>query len=284
MKLYKFREVNDYSINCLKTSKLWFSDLDKFNDPFEGSHILNEKLTYTTKRQLLSRVTLNSSKVNEAERERMLAETGVTDDGANRSEFYFKLAKRDFKEALIRTVHNSKAVCLSHYDPDPNKDPLYENLMWSHYADGLRGFCIVLDRQILLDYLYDEKLSIRPIPVIYQDSPITLSLNDYVRSSHILGGSDKDMIEEVAKTIGCKSTAWKYENEFRLLSLEDENLQPYTPEALLEIVIGEKMPEKQQMLIIDTAKSANPNVVIKLARLKKNSYQLEIVDFPSVPL
>jgi hypothetical protein len=84
-------------------------------------------------------------------------------------------------------------------------------------------------------------LSIRPIPVIYQDSPITLSLDDYVRSNHILGGSGKEMIEEVTKTIGCKSSAWKYENEFRLLSLEDDNFQPYAPEALLEIVIGEKI-------------------------------------------
>jgi hypothetical protein len=283
MKLYKFRDVNDYSINCLKSSQLWFSDLDKFNDPFEGSYILNEKLTYTTRRQLMNRVTPNKSKVNEAERKRMLAEAGVTDNGANRSEFCFKLAKRDFKEALIRTVHNSKAVCLSHYDSDSIKDPLYENLMWSHYADGLRGFCIVLDRQILFDYLYDEKLSIRPIPVIYQDSPITLSLNDYVRSNHILGGSDNLMIEEVTKTIGCKSTAWEYENEFRFLSLEDDNLQPYAPEALLEIIIGEKMPRDLQKLVIDTAKSANPNVVIKLARLKKNSYKLGIVDYSSVP-
>ncbi|MDC5812838.1 DUF2971 domain-containing protein [Vibrio europaeus] len=280
MKLYKFRDVNEYSLDGLKKSKLWFNELEKFNDPFEGSHILNDRLTHTTKRQLAKRATPNRTKVSQSEREKMLAEMGITDDGANKEDFLFKMAKRDFEIALIQTVHNSKAVCLSHYDSDPKKDPIYENLMWSHYADGLRGFCIVLDRQILLDYFYAEKLSIRPIPVIYQDSPITLSLNDFVRSRHILGGSGKDMIEEVTQTIGCKSTAWEYEKEFRLLSLEGENLQPYSPEALLEIVIGDKMPEDQRKLVIDTAKSANPDVVFKLAKLKKDSYQLEIIDYP----
>lgn len=280
MKLYKFRDVNEYSLDGLKNSKLWFSDLDDFNDPFEGSYILNDKLTHTTMRQLMKRTTIKSeSEVGAAERARMLKGIGVKDDGENKHDLLYKMALRDFKEALIKTVHNSKAVCLSHSAPEPEDDPLYENLMWSHYADGLRGFCIVLDRQILMDYLLHQELSIRPIPVKYQDSPMTLSLNDYVRSRHVLHGSDSDLIEAVTATIGCKSKAWTYENEFRFLSLESENLQSYSPDALCQVVIGEKMEEQDRQKVIDAASTANPNVVFKLARLKKDTYQLEVVDY-----
>jgi len=209
----------------------------------------------------------------------MLNELGITDGGANKANLLYKMVKRDFKEALIKTVHNSKAVCLSHSDPDPKKDPLYENLMWSHYADGLRGFCIVLDRQNVLNHFLQKKLSIRPIDVRYQNFPMTLSLNKFAHSRHILNNSTSEMIHEVTQTIGCKSTAWSYEKEFRLLSLEDENLQYYPSTALLEIIIGDKMTEENKKRIIDTAKATNSNVSIKLARLKKDSYELEIIDY-----
>jgi hypothetical protein len=278
MNLYKFREVNEYSLDGLQNSMLWFSDLDDFNDPFEGSYILDDKLTYTSMRQLLKRTSIKSTaEVGAVAKAKMLHDIGVTDGGANKRDLLYKMALRDFKDALISTVHASKAVCLSHSAPE--NDPLYENLMWSHYADGLRGFCIVLDRQIMMDYFLHQNLSIRPIVIQYQDTPITLSLNDYVRSRHVLQGSDGDLIKAVTATIGCKSKAWTYENEFRFLSLEKDNLQPYAFDALQEVVIGEKMEHNERRKVVDAALTANPDVKFKMARLKQGTYQLEIVDY-----
>ncbi|MFT6989937.1 MAG: hypothetical protein ACJASL_001914 [Paraglaciecola sp.] len=37
--LYKFREVNTNNLSALANNKFWFSSLNDFNDPFEGSHI-----------------------------------------------------------------------------------------------------------------------------------------------------------------------------------------------------------------------------------------------------
>ncbi|CDT80658.1 conserved hypothetical protein [Vibrio coralliirubri] len=282
MKLYKFRQVDTYSLAGLANNTLWFSNLNDFNDPFEGSYILDGKISNSARKLLLEHTEPKSkSAVDREERQKMLAELGITDDGANKKEFLYKLVSRDFKKALIGTVHDSKAVCLSHYDEDPELDPLYENLMWSHYANGLRGFCLVFDRESLLTFHYEQELSIRPIEVKYQDTPITLSISDFVRSNMVLNATPSNMIEEVTQTIGTKSSAWAYEKEFRMLSLEKDNAQPYPPECLAEIVIGEKMPKDQQILVINTAKSANPDIQIKLARLKENTYQLEIVDYES---
>jgi hypothetical protein len=278
MKLYKFREVDTFSLSGLSNSVLWFSDLGKFNDPFEGSYVLDETVSDYVRQNLLSRITPKpDSEVDVAQRDRMLKEAGVTDND-NQGEFFFKMLKRDFEKAMIGTVHKSKAICMSRYDD--NDDPLYENLMWSHYAGGLRGFCLVFDSEQLQQYFYEQGLTIRPIEVEYQDRPVTLSLDSFARSRHILNDNPMtDTITDITKTIGTKSKAWKYEKEYRLLTLENGNAHSYSPKCLKEVVIGEKMSKDQQKLVIDTAKSANPDVVIKMSRLKAGTYQLEIVDY-----
>ncbi|MFT6925520.1 MAG: hypothetical protein ACJAZP_001104 [Psychromonas sp.] len=59
-----------------------------------------------------------------------------------------------------------------------------------------------------------------------------------------------------------------------MLTLEEGNIYSYLPGSLKEIVIDDKIPEYQQKLVIDAAKSANPDMQIKLTRLKKDTYQL----------
>ncbi|PMO04335.1 hypothetical protein BCT19_01235 [Vibrio splendidus] len=281
MKLYKFRQVDTYSLSGLSNSSLWFSDLKDFNDPFEGSYVLDEQLSEEVEQSLIARVVPKpDAEVDVAMRERMFREAGITDGGADKASFFRKMVKRDFEKALVGVVHRSKAICMSMENSEKEKDPLYENLMWSHYADGLRGFCMVFDSEKLQTDFYQQELTVRPIEVDYQVAPITLSLNDFARSRHILNEDPiTDTINEITKTVGTKSIAWEYENEFRMLSLEDGNVHRYEPDSLIEIVIGDKMPKDQQKLVIDTALSANPDIKVKSARLKKNTYQLEIVDY-----
>ncbi len=282
MKLYKFRQVDTYSLSGLSNSTLWFSNLRDFNDPFEGSYTLDEQLSDEVEQSLVTRmIPKPDAEVDVSLRQRMYEEAGIEGSGADKKDFFRKMLKRDFEKALVGTVHKSKAICMSMEDREEDKDPLYENLMWSHYADGLRGFCMVFDSEKLQTHFYEQELSVRPIVVGYEGTPITLSLNEFARSSHILNENPMtDVISDVTKTVGTKSKAWKYEKEFRMLSLEDSNAHSYQPESLYEIVIGEKMPRDQQKLIIDTARSANPNVLIKVAQLKQSTYQLEIIDYP----
>lgn len=278
MKLYKFRQVDTYSLSGLSNSTLWFSDLSDFNDPFEGQYILEEKLKYTTMKKLKKDITSDSiAKIPEDERLKAFEEIGVTDGGANVDALIRKRMKHGFEKSLLGTIRKSKAVCLS--KSTPQHEPLLQRLMWSHYSNGLRGFCMVLDSDAMQQYFLKEKYGVRQIEIKYQDTPLTISLDEYVNSMKSFGDSENDFIQRTTNTIGTKSTEWAYENEYRFLSLGEGNAQKYPPEALLEIVIGEKMPKDQQKLVVDTARSANPNVVIKLAQLKKDSYQLEIVDY-----
>lgn len=187
------------------------------------------------------------------------------------------MINRDFHNAYINIIHDSKALCLSYFDESEDKpDPLYENLMWSHYADGLRGFCNVFDCDILFNNL--TKLKIRPALVQYLDKPLTLKIDSYAEY-YVLKNDFSKAISEAVPTISSKSLKWSYEREIRLLSTEKKNLISYPSNALIEIVIGEKMPVDEQKQVILNARTANPDVVIKTARLKPNTYQLEIIDY-----
>ncbi|OCH61886.1 DUF2971 domain-containing protein [Vibrio splendidus] len=280
MKLYKFRQVDTYSLAGLANNTLWFSNLNDFNDPFEGSYIFDDSLTESDFSELEARLAKRTDVSEEAFQE-MLKELGITDGGADKRNLIHKMAVRDY-QSIVGIMHASKVLSTSYFDNSEKPDPLFSNLMWSHYANGLRGFCLVFDDELLLQSAVDGGVGLRPILVRYTDDPRSLSLSDFVHSTYVLGNkSDVNLIEEVAQTVATKSQAWEYENECRLLSLEKNSAQAYDSKSLMEIVIGEKMPKDQQTLVINTAKSANPDIKIKLARLKENTYQLEVVDYES---
>jgi len=279
MKLYKFRKVDTFSLSGLSNNTLWFSDLDDFNDPFEGSLVLDKNLSETKWKEVLERFHLKSiEEVGSDELETMFEELDVTDGGADKKDLLNRMMERDIKKALIGTIHSSKVVSMSLNSDEC--DPIYENLMWSHYSDGLRGFCLVFDKDRLLAWYYEEGIKVRPAVVEYTDKPLVISFTDFIDSSYFLDQKpDYNLIENVTRTISMKSSSWSYENELRLLSKEVSHVHPYPPEFLIQIVIGDKMPEDQQKLVIDIAKTSNPNIEIKQAKLKYGSYELEILDY-----
>ncbi|EOX4831356.1 DUF2971 domain-containing protein [Vibrio alginolyticus] len=279
MKLYKFRQVDTYSLSGLSNNSIWFSDLKDFNDPFEGSYVLDNQLSDSKWEEVLKVFTLKPvEEVGAKSQQEMFDSLGITDGGKDKKDLLSKMMERDFNEALIGTIHSSKVVCMS--QSSKHHDPLFENLMWSHYTDGLRGFCLVFDKERLLRSFWENDYKLRPSEVEYQDAPLTISVTDFTNSRYFLNQSDNDdLIEKVTRTISMKSKSWSYEQELRLLSLEKHGGHCYEPSVLEQIVIGDKMPKDQQKLVVGTARSANPDIKVKLARLKKNTYQLEIVDY-----
>ena len=172
----------------------------------------------------------------------------------------------------------SKIVSMSYFDRE--NDPITENLMWSHYADGLRGFCLVFSsKQLQCDINKSSGRIMRPINVMYQNEPNVLRLSDFLSSKTLYGDPEIDYIEHVIQTVSRKSKSWKYENEMRIISMSESNIHSYTTSALLEIVIGDKMPLDQQKLVIQTAKIANPNIIVRRAKVKENSYLIQIQDY-----
>lgn len=262
-------------MSALANSQLWFSEIQAFNDPFEGMFILDDSLSEEVLKLWKNSASWKpDSEINVADRDTKLRQLGLNKHDYTKEEFVKALAM-DELDIIVSLVRMSKIVSMSLSDRE--NDPITENLMWSHYADGLRGFCLVFSsEQLQRDINESSDRVMRPIKVMYQNKPNALRLSDFLSSETVLGDSEIDYIEHVIQTVATKSKSWKYENEMRILSMSESNMHSYTSSALSEIVIGDKMPLDQQKLVIHTAKMANPDIIVRRAKLKKNSYVIEI--------
>jgi len=272
MNLYKFRSVDTNNIVALANRQLWFSSRDDFNDPFEGSWIRNNHIS----QEMLSTAVYKSKEdIGEKKYLKMLFDMGLKEEGLTNDTLFQRMAEHDL-DVLINEVHGSKIVCLS-MESESN-DPIENNLMWSHYADGLRGYCLVFDNEALQQDVHESSdRSMRPIEVEYKNIPNTLKLDEFVRSKGMLGNDDTDFVQSVTETIATKSLDWKYENEMRIVSLSKDKFHTYSQSTLKEIVLGEKMSPSHKKLVKDTVLANHPNILIKEARLKPNSYKITIV-------
>ncbi|WFC15401.1 DUF2971 domain-containing protein [Aeromonas salmonicida] len=277
-KLYKFRSVDTYSLSALANSQLWFSDIGSFNDPFEGTFVFEESISDTSYKLWESIVKWKGNEeIDPAERDRKLKKLNLEHFDISNPSFLSKLAKSEF-DIVLKLIQLSKVISLS--ESNGEVDPITENLMWSHYADGLRGFCLIFNSdELKIDIHKTSNRVIRPVKVSYQNTPNVIDINAFIQSPAMLGVSELNYIDYVVGTISSKSESWRYENEFRILSMSESNLHSYSATSLREIVIGDKMPKDQQKLVTSIAKSVNPDMTIKRAKLKKNSYLIEIVEY-----
>ncbi len=277
-RLYKFREVNTNSLTSLANAELWFSSKEDFNDPFEGTLILDELLDESD--YALWRSNVNwTMEVHPSDKGvvELCESLGLDPHETDENQLILEGLRFDLG-ILTKLVHESKFLCLS--QRDQNNDPIYENLMWSHYAQGLRGFCLVFNNDGLQNDINEaSKQRMRGIKIMYQDQPNKISLSEYLRSDMWINENKQNYIQTVIETIATKSSAWKYENEMRIMTLDSKaNSYRYSPETLEEIILGDKMPQRHKELVLSVAKSKYPHAKIKIARLIPNTYEIELVD------
>lgn len=147
----------------------------------------------------------------------------------------------------------------------------YKNqLMWAHYSDSHKGFCIEYD----YSNIDDEHLHNLPIPVIYSEErplvPWRFKLEGTVEA-----------IEEANKHlffgILVKDKVWEYENEWRIIiNADDEANQKMPPISCL--YLGAVIEEANKNILIEIAKKHNIKVKqMKIARGTYNLYAEEII-------
>lgn len=88
-----------------------------------------------------------------------------------------------------------------------NKNGFDIPALWGHYANKGKGVCLVFDKALLLNNLDDNYLyeSIR-----YDDDTSTMSLFGEITENGIVDLDERQLFE--------KSSDWKYEQEFRIIS------------------------------------------------------------------
>lgn len=240
--LYKYRSIQnttdlekDKSLNNLFECKAIFSSRKKFNDLFDS------KIHFTS----------------------------LTEKDVQRV-FELEIARRglDAKsiESMLSGELNKLLDAYVFYSVSANAT---SNLMWSHYADSHRGFCIEFKKEYLNASPINYSATIAELGLMY--------CLDIQTHGEKIG-------KAIQKALLVKLNEWKYEREYRVFpnnELREKYLTtdrtlaviPYEPGWVESVIFGCRMSSDTQKFIIENY----PHKVSFKKTIERKSH-LEIVD------
>ncbi|MCU9947481.1 DUF2971 domain-containing protein [Pseudomonas sp. PDM13] len=271
--LYKFYSFNARNLEALSEPYVWFSKLDSFNDPFEGVvrevEIKGEQMLLPMMKKYLK----YKHKMPAIEAEKALLQHLLRAPEEAAAE-YQQIAE-DITNATRADIEKLSFFCL--FRENPERSPHEKLLMWSHYSDGLRGMRLEFDTGALLDSLEVPSGAVIAHPVKYVSEPPTVSVMDYLSllSDKI---SFKDCAEIVFNRVAFKNTAWEYEQEYRIIS-HQAGMARYSPDAIKEVVFGEKMPDRQKRIAYKLLRAHGSNTKFKVAKISRWNYEIVFEEY-----
>ena len=228
--LFKYRVFNNNSIRCLTDDVVWVSDPKNFNDPFEYTFHIEPDLSYEATR-LRNR---SATRSNYRGKQKELIE-GL---------------KSNFLVGGILSLSESNTV----------------SLMWSHYADSHKGFCIGYERG------GDNLLgSDKCLPVSYSTFP-EMKLSELFEAIETRGEEPGRLLFE--RMVLSKDPNWRYEREWRVLFRQsDQFIKLGAP--IRSITFGLRTPDehKDEIRII---LRGSPGIEYYQAHKAERSYDVEI--------
>lgn len=284
--IYKYFKINENSISNLVRNELYCQNYKSFNDPFECWFILKEGIPRPEK-----------------ERERFESvckawgyQSDKMDSG---SEDYFLYMEEleTYQPDIQGYVDRAKISCFS--------KEVGNLLMWSHYANGLRGFCVEFDEKLLLSEDKERNASI--IPVSYIEQPPVVDKMLYSLANDQVWYNEMALEEEpngnyvneykqglkdarrllknlYKKTIASKPIQWKYEKEVRLIIYSENDSSAgeffhFPSTAIKSVIVGEKIDAKFKETISQIIDMKRLPILKKMAKRNPTSYQIEFEPF-----
>ena len=141
-------------------------------------------------------------------------------------------------------------------------------LMWSHYSDKHKGFCVGFDRVRLYEAIDDWRatdVACVILPVDYQQDFPNIVFDDRPNE-----------IEFLNESLTTKAQQWEYEKEHRIILNGRTNVPVILPNGVIrEVIIGAQASETTRTEIIEVVKSSDSGIKLYQARLAKDKFALE---------
>ena len=264
---YKYKRIDeanlDHSSRIFTHNELYFSTVNEFNDPFDCRY----------------RYELNGSEADLAEYhdgiQRKLHPSRNEQERHSETALWLKDIKspdyeenlqQDFREAVAKC----RIYCLSAVPDDI--------LMWAHYADGHRGFCLKFLND-LNDPFYVER---QPNELDFTSHPFLLPIPvEYSNEYPVINPLSEDYADDEKigrKAFLTKATQWQYEKEWRILG--DNNTpgpHQFLSRFLTGIILGCEMSERHKIMVREWCEDRQPVVKYYEARRAADAYALEII-------
>ena len=244
--LFKYRGNDSSSRKNLKDDTVWLAKPSSFNDPYD-CNIFIDNVSYHLRRLESLKGMLTASELDEASEK---IRNGLT-SGEICEQWYLNR----FPDGIIEAKsakHQMDGVLENHHKQlDAMKDAsgvcsfcerLDSPLMWSHYSDQHRGFCI--------EYDFKDAVNFSPLdfflnPVMYQDKMVDCFDN--------LGSDNLSHPYRLYLINLLKSEDWSYEREWRIVMFNVKNRVQKVPRAkavyLGSHIVGNTVGNIEQALI-----------------------------------
>lgn len=223
--LYKYRNFhNSYNKRILFNFEIFLPSTTMFNDPYEGSIPFVYDPKQLTEENLYIKM-------------RALAKERFPDWTETEIDEYCYQAKQkdllnDPKHMEQMQQENIQKIDAKFRILSLTPKPL-NYLMWSHYANCHRGFCIGFDSNDLFDTI-GGSLG----PVNYQK---------YIPKMNLFGNA----LEFHIKQLSTKSDVWDYEEEFRIVKAGgSKETIIYHKNIIRNIVLGCRMLQEKKMKLL----------------------------------
>ena len=237
--IYKYQRIDDHTDDLFINSNLWFSNPLDFNDPFDCQLTIDSK---NTLEEIVSWMKKADPKMSTIDRINIAKET------KKNPKKWHEMVNQNIRKHLLRT-----GVCCFAKNP-------FELLMWAHYTNCHKGFCMEFD--VLAD------------PMFFGKTGMVKYKQDYPRCNYLR--EQKDFIN---KAILTKSIHWEYEGEFRVINFNKQGLVSFERKALTKIIFGCKSSDNDISHIKSLIANNNylsPN--FQKATVSTNEYKLELND------
>ncbi|MBT6052047.1 MAG: DUF2971 domain-containing protein [Candidatus Scalindua sp.] len=142
--LYRYRVVDDHALDGLEKNEFYFASPSSFNDPFDCKNQFTFKGSDDNDWRLFFDMQLQHMKPQLSSEERRIEVEEIVQIGKYKETSSIKEQRRRWGKILEEESNKLGMVCLSKYPKDI--------LMWSHYSDKHRGFCLKFDKKIIEDH------------------------------------------------------------------------------------------------------------------------------------
>lgn len=253
--LYKYRTWQNecdkfqYQKRILTDNELYLSSADQFNDPFDCALAFRYKESDLTRENLFKKLFENGKKMWPSYSDEQLKKIANEriDYGVFENGRYWKENRDDF--------HKSVNSTLGIFSLSAVNDNI---LMWSHYSDSHRGFCVGFDSDKLF------KLSGSLGEVIYDDAFPEVGLFD-------------DSMEGFLRLFITKSIDWCYEEEYRILKVNfAKNILTFSNDCVRQIIFGCNIKPEHKEEIMKIAESKYKQAEIFESEINPTEFKLDI--------
>ena len=138
-------------------------------------------------------------------------------------------------------------------------------LMWAHYADAHKGYCVGFDVQALQEFKESYPAG---IDVLFDIYPV-----EYIDEFPIINPFDMSVEDLIIRPLTIKSIQWGYEREYRLISIAGANLPlRLNPNIISRVFLGCNMPEPQREEIIECLKNKSYKIELWEAKISEEFF------------